>query len=61
MIGVTRPTVSLVAQQLQKDGLIRYRRGHVTVLDRRRLEAASCECYATISSYFNAFLQRLTA
>ena len=45
MLGATRPTVSLVAATLQKAGLITYHRGRVKVLDRARLEAASCECY----------------
>jgi CRP-like cAMP-binding protein len=45
MLGATRPTVSLVAAALQKAGLITYHRGRVNVLDRRGLEAASCECY----------------
>jgi len=45
MLGATRPTVSLVAATLQKAGLITYHRGRVQVLDRRKLEAASCECY----------------
>ena len=46
MLGVTRPTVSEVAATLQRAGLITYRRGLVTVVDRERLEAAACECYA---------------
>lgn len=45
MLGATRPTVSIVAATLQKDGLITYHRGRVKIIDRRRLEAASCECY----------------
>src|SRR5258708_37861214 len=45
MLGTTRPTVSLVAATLQKAGLITYHRGHVKVLDREKLEDASCECY----------------
>jgi CRP-like cAMP-binding protein len=45
MLGATRPTVTVVAGTLQKAGLITYHRGHVTILDRERLEAASCECY----------------
>lgn len=45
MLGVARPTVTVVAGTLQKAGLITYRRGHVAVRDRRRLEAAACECY----------------
>ena len=46
MLGVTRPTVSDVAAMLQRAGLITYRRGFLTIVDRERLEAASCECYA---------------
>jgi CRP-like cAMP-binding protein len=45
MLGVVRPTVTLVAGTLQKAGLIAYRRGTVTILERERLEAAACECY----------------
>ena len=45
MLGASRPTVTVVAGTLQKAGLIRYRHGHVTILDRENLEAASCECY----------------
>jgi CRP-like cAMP-binding protein len=45
MLGATRPTVTVVAGTLQKAGLITYHRGHVTIVDRARLEAASCECY----------------
>ena len=47
MLGVRRPTVTIVAHQLQQAGLIQYRRGFVSILDRAKLEAASCECYAT--------------
>jgi CRP-like cAMP-binding protein len=47
MLGVARPTVTIVAGTLQKAGLITYQRGNVTILDRRKLEAASCECYRT--------------
>src|SRR5438094_3888652 len=45
MLGASRPTVTVVAGTLQKAGLIKYRHGHVTVVDRDNLEAASCECY----------------
>ena len=47
MLGATRPTVTVVAGTLQKAGLITYHRGHVTIVDREKLEAASCECYRT--------------
>jgi len=50
MLGVARPTVTIVAGTLQKAGLITYQRGKVTVLDREKLEAASCECYRTVAT-----------
>jgi CRP-like cAMP-binding protein len=60
MLGVSRPTVTVVARKLQQAGLIAYRHGKVTVLDRQKLEAGSCECYGIVSSYFNVFLKRLS-
>jgi CRP-like cAMP-binding protein len=45
MLGVSRPTVSVVAGTLQRAGLIKYHRGRVTILDGKALETASCECY----------------
>lgn len=54
MLGTSRPTVTVVASTLQKAGLIRYHRGHVTVVDRDKLEAASCECYQTATDLLNA-------
>src|SRR3954462_7173504 len=52
MLGVQRPTVSLVAATLQNAGLIRYSHGNVTVRDRKGLEAASCECYGIVRAHF---------
>ena len=46
LLGVRREGVTAVAQMLQQAGVIRYRRGHIEVLDRQHLEQHSCECYA---------------
>jgi CRP-like cAMP-binding protein len=54
MLGATRPTVTVVAGTLQKAGLITYHRGHVTIVDRERLESASCECYRTATNLLSA-------
>jgi hypothetical protein len=48
MLGVRRPTASLIAGTVQKAGLIRCVRGRLTVLDRAGLEAAACGCYAVV-------------
>jgi len=48
MLGVKRNAISLVARELQSVGAIDYRRGRVTVVDRGRLQAISCECYPLI-------------
>src|SRR5581483_2116417 len=53
MLGVQRPTVSAVAASLQQAGLIRYVHGRVTVLNRKGLEAVSCECYQVIRAHFD--------
>ena len=53
MLGVTRPSVTVVAGTLQKAGLITYRRGHVTIVDREKLEEASCECYRAATDLLN--------
>jgi CRP-like cAMP-binding protein len=55
MLGTTRPTVSEVAATLQREGLITYRRGLVTIVDRERLEAAACECYAITAAIIGSF------
>jgi hypothetical protein len=59
MLGVRRSSVTLVAHQLQRAGMINYRLGVVTVLDRKGLEEASCECYAVVRAYFDKSLARL--
>jgi CRP-like cAMP-binding protein len=48
MLGVRRSTVTVVARTLQNAGLIRYHRGAVRVVDRRRLETVACECYRVV-------------
>jgi CRP-like cAMP-binding protein len=50
MLGVTRSVVTRAAGRLQKEKMIRYTRGRVTVLDRKRLEASACECYGVIKA-----------
>ena len=52
MLGVSRPTVSVVLKALQREGLISSRYGRIGILQRKRLEATSCECYATIRGHF---------
>jgi CRP-like cAMP-binding protein len=49
MLGTTRPTVTVVAGALQRAGLIHYHHGHVTIVNRDRLEHASCECYGAVT------------
>lgn len=46
MLGTRRASVTVAAGMLQKAGLITYSRGHVNIVDRTRLESATCECYA---------------
>jgi CRP-like cAMP-binding protein len=56
MLGVRRTTVSDVMGKLQKAGLIRYRRGHVTILDSEALRARACECYEISKQEFDRLL-----
>ena len=48
MLGVRREGVTDAAGKLQKLGIIEYHRGRITVLDRKKLEQQSCECYAVV-------------
>ena len=56
MLGVRREGVTDGALKLQKQGLIRYARGHITALDRPGLEARSCECYAVVKKEYDRLL-----
>jgi len=56
MLGVRRASITEVLQPLQKDGLIDYRRGSMKVLDRRGLEATSCECYRLVVQEYDRLL-----
>src|SRR5262249_32671246 len=49
MLGVRRPSVTIVARLLQSAGMIRYRRGQITIVDRPALEDLACECYEVIT------------
>ena len=53
MLGVQRPTVSVAASTLASAGLITYRRGVITILDREGLEAAACSCYEQIRAEYS--------
>ena len=52
MLGVSRPSVTIVLGTLQKAGLITSHYGRIRVLERKQLEAASCECYEAIAGHF---------
>ncbi len=56
MLGVRREGVTEAAGKLQRDGLINYSRGHITVLNRPALEKRSCECYQVVKTEFDRLL-----
>jgi CRP-like cAMP-binding protein len=56
MLGVRREGVTEAAGRLQDAGLIRYKRGHITVLDREGLEQRTCECYAVVQKEYERLL-----
>lgn len=56
MLGVRRASVTTVANNLQARNLIRYQRGHFTILDREGLIAFTCECYPVVKEKFENFL-----
>lgn len=61
MLGVRREGVTEAAGDLHKAGLIRYQRGHITVLDRAGLEQRTCECYAVVKKEYARLLPAVVA
>jgi CRP-like cAMP-binding protein len=56
MLGVARQSVGIAVADLQERGMIQYQRGHMKILDRAALEAASCECYGLVRTEFSRLL-----
>ena len=56
MLGVRREAVTVAAGRLQEEGAIAYVRGHITILDRPRLETLVCECYQVVKAEFDRLL-----
>jgi CRP-like cAMP-binding protein len=57
MLGLRRSSVTVVAQTLQSQHFIKYRRGRIEIVNRRGLKAAACECYDVISRAFDQILE----
>jgi CRP-like cAMP-binding protein len=57
ILGVRREGITETAGALQRAGLISYRRGHITVVDRAGLEARACECYKVVTREFRRLLE----
>jgi CRP-like cAMP-binding protein len=52
LMGTTRPTISLVIENFEREGIVTVQRGAVTVVDRTKLETVSCECYRIIRGHY---------
>jgi Mn-dependent DtxR family transcriptional regulator len=56
MLGVRRESITEAARQMRLDGLIRYARGHIVVLNRIGLESRACECYKVVRHEYGRLL-----
>lgn len=61
LLGVRREGITAAARKLQLEGVIRYSRGHIAVLDRERLEQRTCECYAAAKREYSRMLPDLAS
>jgi CRP-like cAMP-binding protein len=61
MLGVRREGVTEIAHKLQSAGLIRYHRGHISVVNRAGLEKRVCECYAVVKKEYDRLLPERSA
>jgi CRP-like cAMP-binding protein len=57
MIGVQRNSVSIAANMLQQDGVIRYSRGQIEITDLKGLKKTACECYETVKAHYDRLLK----
>ena len=58
MLGVQRSTVTVAAGEMQRKGLIEYRRGKIEILDAERLSSLACECYGLVQSSYDRVLKQ---
>jgi CRP-like cAMP-binding protein len=61
MLGMRRSGVTEAALKLQSAGLINYRRGHISIVDRHGLEKRACECYAVVKKEYDRLLPKTLA
>ncbi|MGI4827303.1 MAG: Crp/Fnr family transcriptional regulator [Janthinobacterium lividum] len=57
MLGVTRSSVAVAAQQLREQGLIEYRRAHISIPDVKKLEQRACECYRVVRDHLDSYTE----
>ena len=56
MLGVQRTSIGMIAQSMQNDGIIRYRRGKIEIIDGERLKRAACECFSIVKEEQEKFV-----